>query len=266
MFDTQKFLKEMAKKLISANVIMDAPNIIRQLSSAIRSDISFNNMVHFLRSVDPTKKYDFETILLSGHPEMIDDLSYWVIDKDLNHAQLVALSNFVDAGGLPSLSMKPQQEEKKDEKKEEKKEDAPRLVAETSLDWQIAKLDKENKERRDAREKLLQEEREEREANRRAREVMEAPKRRPSANGITIINTTSDESKAEEAVRALTEEELEIGMVSAKGSGAPTDKTIFIIDNNDKETIAALKNLPFKFTTLYRKNTERPTLIIGADF
>ncbi len=253
----QYFLQEAAKKLSSPKIIIEIPNIVREISSAVSTDISFGDMLCFVRNLSQMQKPETLVLMADGKAEMIDDISYWTVNPAVIKEQASQVEDFV-AGRY--MAEKPKAKENK-----------PEVVAEAkTLEKKIAEMDGEVKERQSRiREQLLREEAEERETVRRQREYEQVLKQEPkvqSEDGVVVINTTGDESKTKEAILQLRDAGFEVGMVSLRGNGSPNSKTLFIVGRSDMETIAALKELSFKYTTLYRTYQTRPTLIIGEDF
>ena len=97
----------------------------------------------------------------------------------------------------------------------------------------------------------------------RAREQMET--RSLKANGIRIINTTKDATKADMAERALEKRGVDVGEISTSNTGKANSKTIFILASDDEKTKAILGDLPFHFTVIVRNGAGVSTLIIGDD-
>ena len=81
-----------------------------------------------------------------------------------------------------------------------------------------------------------------------------------------LINTTNDREKSSIAKNSLENSGISVGLISNKNSGKSNNKTIFIIDSKNKDITNILKDLPFKFTVIYRNNIEKSTLIIGDNF
>lgn len=271
----QNFLKAILKKVTSAETIPRLPALVRELFSSVKTDMKFDDFIDYISFLKENQSYEVKSMMVAGTPKMIDDLSYWLIDYDKLKDDLIALNKFII--DEPDNTIMASNDKIEKEKGIFKENDS----SGNSLDWEIEKLDEQNKKKNNdkVREKLLQEEREEREevlARKRYQELAEQSETKtrqqqssPTENvdGIRIINTTGDSSKTDTAVSALENSGLEVGRISNRQSGQNSNgKTIFIVSSKDTKATDAMKSFPFKFTVIYRNGNEKPTLIIGEDF
>lgn len=268
----QKFLDAVMNKLTSPTIIPKIPSLLREVVGSIKTDMKFSDMIEYISYLDSNTHYDTNAIMVSGTPQMIDDISYWIIDYPKLHEDMNHLNNFIinkDSSDAVSVSTK--------EKKETKEQGIFRDAKDTSeLDWQLEKLTaiSEQKEA-EIKKKLIEDERREREAEKRRyeermKQAEEAARKKQITNvegGIKVINTTSDKQKTDKAISALSNAGVDIGSVNNKtSSGKANPKTILIVSSNDKETIKKIKSLPFDISIMEKNGDFAPTLIIGEDF
>ena len=268
----QKFIDAVLDKLTSPSIIPKIPSIVRQSMGAIKTDMTFSDIIEYLSYIDTNAHYETSAVMVAGTPQMIDDISYWIIDYNKLHEDMDALNNFI-VGKTDSIAAT--SEEKKQAKEQGIFKDSPENK--TDLDWQLEKLNAISEEREaEIKAKLLEDERKEREAESERRNYAAMLKRAEAdaakryvvnETGIKIINTTSDTYKTDRAISAMQQQGLDIGAVNNKvGAGKPNPKTILIVSSKDKETIEKAMALPFKISVMEKQGEFSPTLIIGEDF
>lgn len=76
----QKFLKAMLAKVNSPSVIPRIPAIIREVSTAIKTDISVTDMINLAKIFSDTAKKGLKADTVPGKPAYIADVSYWLPD------------------------------------------------------------------------------------------------------------------------------------------------------------------------------------------
>lgn len=76
----QKFLKAVLNEVASPSVIPRIPNIIREVSNVIKSDMSTTEMLNLAKTLNDASKKGLRTDMIPGKPAYIDDVSYWLPD------------------------------------------------------------------------------------------------------------------------------------------------------------------------------------------
>ena len=272
----QKFLDALLAKMTSPEIIPKFPKLVRELLISVKTDIRFDDVMNYLSFLKPNQKYTTQAVMAPGTPQMIDDLSYWVLDYSALQDNLKSLNNFILHGEnaiLVADNTNPAVEIKEKEQGIFKENV---LDGKNSLDWQLEKLEKISKEKEsEIKQKLLEDEARERaetlarrESERAMERQMEQARRNQSnvLRGIRIINTTGDEDKTDFAINALAQNDIEVGSVNTKRAGKSNNRTIFVVSNKDKSISSILNDLPFKFTIIYKNDSDSSTLIIGDDF
>lgn len=263
----QKFLNAVLAKFTSPSTILKIPSIIKEVRNSIQTDMSFADMVEYLSFLKNGTDYETTAFMVPGSPQMIDDLSYWIVNYPKLHDELQAMNNFIlDRENTPPPATKAEEAATKEQGVfRESIDDKQSTVV-----WQVddTKSDEMNEKEAEIRAKLRADEDRERAELAEQRRYQEWLKNQQteSETGIKIINTTTDSDKTSQAQRALRNAGVEVGTVTDKSTGTPNPRTIVIVSERDKETQEAVKNLPFRCSVITKKGDFTPTLIIGEDF
>ena len=266
----QKFLNAVLTKFTSPSTVLKIPSIIKEVRNSIETDMSFADMVEYLSLLKNGKDYKTTAFMVPGSPQMIDDLSYWIVNYPKLNDELQAMNNFIlDRENTPPPATKAEEvATKKQGVFRESIDDKQSTVV-----WQVDDTNSETNEKEaEIRAKLRADEDRERAELAEQRRYQEWLKNQQtgsetgSETGIKIINTTTDSDKTSQAQRALRNAGVEVGTVTDKSTGTPNPRTIVIVSERDKETQEAVKNLPFKCSVITKKGDFTPTLIIGEDF
>jgi regulation of penicillin binding protein 5 production len=263
----QKFLNAVLAKFTSPSTILKIPSIIKEVRNSIQTDMSFADMVEYLSFLKNGTDYKTTAFMVPGSPQMIDDLSYWIVNYPKLHDELQAMNNFIlDRENTPPPATKAEEAATKEQGVfRESIDDKQSTVV-----WQVddTKSDEMNEKEAEIRAKLRADEDRERAELAEQRRYQEWLKNQQteSETGIKIINTTTDSDKTSQAQKALRNAGVEVGTVTDKSTGTPNPRTIVIVSERDKETQEAVKNLPFRCSVITKKGDFTPTLIIGEDF
>lgn len=76
----QKFIKAMLKQVTSPLIIPKVPGIIREVSDAIKTDLSTGDMLNLAKLFNDAAKKGLKTDTVPGKPAYIADISYWLPD------------------------------------------------------------------------------------------------------------------------------------------------------------------------------------------
>ena len=263
----QKFLNAVLAKFTSPSTILKIPSIIKEVRNSIQTDMSFADMVEYLSFLKNGTDYKTTAFMVPGSPQMIDDLSYWIVNYPKLHDELQAMNNFIlDRENTPPPATKAEEAATKEQGVfRESIDDKQSTVV-----WQVddTKSDEMNEKEAEIRAKLRADEDRERAELAEQRRYQEWLKNQQteSETGIKIINTTTDSDKTLQAQKALRNAGVEVRTVTDKSTGTPNPRTIVIVSERDKETQEAVKNLPFRCSVITKKGDFTPTLIIGEDF
>lgn len=76
----QKFLKALLQEFTNPQLITQLPDIVKQFSSAVRTDIPTNELLKLIPVLSDAVKSGLDTEWVSGTPIFIQDVSYWLPD------------------------------------------------------------------------------------------------------------------------------------------------------------------------------------------
>ncbi len=76
----QKFIRAMLDKVTSPSIIPRVPSIIREVSSAVKTDMSTSEMLSMAKLLSDARKKGLKTDMVPGRPAYIRDISYWLPD------------------------------------------------------------------------------------------------------------------------------------------------------------------------------------------
>jgi LCP family protein required for cell wall assembly len=76
----QKFIKAMLERVTSPAIITHVPSIIREVSAAVRTDMSTSEMLSMAKLLNDAHKKGLKTDMVPGRPAYIRDISYWLPD------------------------------------------------------------------------------------------------------------------------------------------------------------------------------------------
>lgn len=76
----QHFLKAVLEKVLTPSVLPQLPEIIKQISNTVQTDMTLTDMIKFAGIIPDLKNKTFESSMLPGKPAYIKDVSYWLPD------------------------------------------------------------------------------------------------------------------------------------------------------------------------------------------
>ena len=90
----QNFLNAIIKKVTSTETLMKLPSIMREVFTSVKTDITFDNLMNYISFLKPNQGYQVKAMMVDGTPQMIDDITYWIINydklkKDLTNVSLI---------------------------------------------------------------------------------------------------------------------------------------------------------------------------------
>lgn len=256
----QKFLKATSEKLFSAESMPKLPSIIRGVYQNIDTDMSFADCLKLTSMLKDGSDFEIHSMTVPGKPEMIDDLSYWIIDSKKLKEELEVANIFLTEGVMVASA----------EEEPKETEDEGMFRNREMIDISAAKWEKDDNQKSAAElEKIKQAELRERQeeiAYRRAVEEMESsripdskiseenekPKKR-----VTLVNASGSEEAAMEMkssleARGFAVDEIGSSSISAKSSA-------MIADDDVAESVSGLG------VAVSRKPSGGNTIVVGKD-
>lgn len=76
----QKFMQAVMDKLATPSILLKLPAIIKEINSAVETDLSFNDMLGMVNIVRDVQAHGVKMDMVPGRPAYINDISYWLPD------------------------------------------------------------------------------------------------------------------------------------------------------------------------------------------
>lgn len=76
----QHFIKAVLEKVLTPTILPKLPDIAREVSDSVKTDMSFADMLKFIGIVPKLKDNPITSSMLPGSPAYINDVSYWLPD------------------------------------------------------------------------------------------------------------------------------------------------------------------------------------------
>ncbi len=78
----RKFIKALMKKVISPDIIMKLPSLLKETVSAVNTNIPLKDVSPFVRLVKNMDLNMMKTAMVPGKPQYINGASYWIAEKE----------------------------------------------------------------------------------------------------------------------------------------------------------------------------------------
>lgn len=76
----QKFIKAFMNQIISPSILPKLPEIIKNISSAIQTDMPIDKMIALMTDLPTIQQNGLNSTMVPGKPAYIEDISYWIPD------------------------------------------------------------------------------------------------------------------------------------------------------------------------------------------
>lgn len=259
----QKFVKALMDEVASPSVITKVPALISELSSAIKTDMSVNEMLNLAKLLNDASKQGLHAAMVPGRPAYIDDISYWIPDMVALRKHMAALLDIkaddkylVDAkriaaeyeNSIPQemtvLDPPPKTAEELEQEKEEQKKEEDKNKTKAA--------DKENGKDKESQKAKVQD-----------KPVLPPP----AKISVEVFNASGVASAGDKMASLLRAQGFQVSGVSNMTS---TYKNTTVVANTANSAVVdKLSNLPFQYSLQVgggdNKNSQA-TVIIGRDF
>lgn len=78
----QKFVRAVMDKILSPEIIVKLPNIYKKVIKSVNTNIPFKDISPFVKLAKDMNLDHVETAMISGRPDYINGVSYWLPDKE----------------------------------------------------------------------------------------------------------------------------------------------------------------------------------------
>lgn len=274
----QKFLNAFLNKLTSPEKFLKLPAIAREIFSSIETDMSISDWLDVVGYLRPSQKFEIKSMMLPGHPEMINDISYWIVDDEKAKEELKEINKFVTNVNIDAINYAPEEVQAKVDKENsifKTKEKEP-------LQWNVIEVEGSDSEDRtkqvarmeEVRRKMQMQEAEERAIQNRKNYydvLVRDSSREPSPpvqyakGGVTIINVSSNPMNGAAAKKRLESNGITVGAIE-NTTPQTNSTTVFIVNSSDEDLVNAIQEMNFRYSVVYKNNSENNTLIVGDDW
>lgn len=274
----QKFLNAFLNKLTSPEKFLKLPAIAREIFSSIETDMSISDWLDVVGYLRPSQKFEIKSMMLPGHPEMINDISYWIVDDEKAKEDLKEINKFVTNVNIDAINYAPEEVQAKVDKENsifKTKEKEP-------LQWNVIEVEGSDSEDRtkqvarmeEVRRKMQMQEAEERAIQNRKNYydvLVRDSSSEPSSpvqyakGGVTIINVSSNPMNGAAAKKRLESNGITVGAIE-NTTPQTNSTTVFIVNSSDEDLVNAIQEMNFRYSVVYKNNSENNTLIVGDDW
>ncbi|HWR41636.1 LCP family protein [Sporomusa sp.] len=248
----QKFVKAMLKEISSPFILPRVPGIIREVNSAINTDMTTAEMLNLAKLLNDASKAGLKTEMVPGKPAYIADISYWLPD-------IIELRNYV----VLSQGMTA----------DDKFVSAARTMAsqyERSVPQEMKIIDVPKKPAADAKDPKQTAVTDPKAPDKpKATDKPKAPEAKPpAASGklrFEVVNASGVPEAGEKMAAALRGQGYEV--VSVAGISAANKNTVVIA--NSSEASGKLTGLPFRYALQVNQDDSKANtvkVIVGKDY
>lgn len=233
----QKFIKAMLERVTSPSIIVRVPAIIREVSDAVRTNMTTGEMLSMAKLLNDAQKNGLKTDMVPGRPAYIKDISYWLPD-------IVALREHIaqaQGGGLSSKQL---------------------AEAEQLADEYERSIPREMK--------VLEAPKTAKAAAKPGDKTSAAVPAKPPVPGkitVAIVNASGTPALGAKMADVLKARGFEVAGITT--SATPANSTVVVSYTTDGAVVNKLNSLPFKYVLQVTRNDKQPTtaaVYIGKDY
>lgn len=254
----QKFVRALMDEVASPAVIPKLPSLIKELSSAVKTDMSINEMLNLAKILKDASKQGLHADMVPGKPAYIDDISYWIPDLVALRQHMANIMDLKTDDKYQANAKRAASEYESSIPKEMKVLDPPPVKTadktddkESDKDKATAKADKDKDKDKTGGTKQTD-------------KAMLPP---PARLSVEVLNASGVAGAGDKMAALLRNQGLQVTSVS---SITNTYKTTTVIANTaNSAVINRLSGLPFDYSLQVSRDDSKDTqatVIIGKDF
>lgn len=237
----QHFMKAVLDQIISPSIITKLPAIIKEVSSAVQTDMSTSKMISLVNILKDARDNGLNTEMVPGKPAYIQDISYWIPDiQKLRQTLAELLDVKMDAKVEKSMNTTVQEYEASLPKNMKVADDAEAAKTARGAELKAEKVaddDKKNKE--------------------------EPPEPKKTAKiSVRVINSSGINGAGAEVAGILRRQGLNVTDVLT-GSSSSQKNTTITAGSGDADKFSGL---PFIYSLNSGGETGQATVVIGKDY
>jgi len=238
-------MKAVLDKIISPSIITKLPAVIKEVSSALETDMSTSKMISLVNILKDARDNGLNTEMVPGKPAYIQDISYWIPDiQKLRQTLAELLDVKMDAKVEKSMNTTVQEYEASIPKNMKVADDAESIK--TAREAEL-KAEKAADAKADA-------------AKKKKEETVE-PKKAAKLS-VRVINSSGINGAGAEVAGILRRQGMDVTDVST-GSSSSQKNTTITAGSGDTDKFSGL---PFIYSLNSGGETGQATVVIGKDY
>lgn len=237
----QKFIRAMLEQVTSPAIIVRLPAIIREVSGAVKTDMSTGEMLSMAKLLNDANKNNFRTDMVPGRPAYINEVSYWLPDVVALREHIAQLQGGTLEGKELAAAENLASEYQRSIPKEMKVVDVPK--AQTAKPAGGAGAASAKPDARAAKPPV------------------------PGKITVAVINASGNPALGAKMAGVMRAKGFEVASEST--SATPTNNTVIVSYTTSAAVVNTLTGLPFKYVLSITKNDKQPTQVavfIGKDY
>lgn len=248
----QHFIRAMIKQVTSPTVIPRIPTIIREVSAAMKTELSTGDMLNLAKILNDSVKKGLKTDTVPGKPAFIADINYWLPDVVGLREHIAQLQNINMDEKYLATARSLQAEYDASIPKEMKIIETPKVAmpAKPVTTPDVPKVPGTPKST--------------------DKPAAPAQPSKPVAEGklrVEIVNTSGTADAGEKVAAIFRDQGFEIANISA--ASGTNKNTVVISYTTNSAVVSKLTSLPFRYALQVTKKDSKAdviTVIIGKDF
>lgn len=247
----QKFIKAVLREVASPSVITKIPAIIREVSSAIESDMSTSEMLNLAKIVNDASKNGLRTDMVPGKPAYIDDISYWLPDVMSLRKHVAQTLGVTLEDKYVTATQREATEYESSIPKEMKIIDTPKPVQVTK---EVKTPEKTKETDKDS-------------AAKNSTDTSKMPAKHTGKVRVEVVNASGVSDAGDKIASKLRAQGIEVVGINSVGSSYKN--TVVISNTDDSNVVNKLTGLPFKYSLQVTNDEGKSTdavVVIGKDY
>jgi LCP family protein required for cell wall assembly len=238
----QKFIRAVMEQVASPSVIIKVPNIIKEVSSVVKTNMSTGDMLSLAKLINDANKKGLTTDMVPGRPAYIDDISYWLPDIEALRRHVAQIEGGVLEGKNLTDAREVAGAYQQSIPKEMKVLEVPKTLQTTKPATDAKSTDKTD-----------------------ATKTAKPPV--PGKVTVSIVNASGNPAAGTKMAQTLKAQGIEVSDIS--NSGSVSANTIIVSYTTSSAVVNKLTGLPFKYVLQITKDDGRAVqaaVVIGKDY
>lgn len=254
----QKFMKAVVNKIATPGIVTKLPAIVKEVSSAVKTDMSVSQMISLLGVLKDAKENGINSEMLPGKPAYISEISYWLPDVKKLRSTLASILDVKMDDRMERAMQREAHEYENSIPKEMKIVDTPKEA--------VAKTEKKS-DQRSGKDQIKDKTKSEDTKKKSSEEEKKSEARVPSTISVEVVNASGIDGAGAEVAGILRRQGFSVTGVSTLT--APYKKTTVITNTSNESVTGKFAALPFNYTIQINDSSGdagQATVVIGKDY